>query len=123
MPNRLGRMPVKPEVPAADAQVGGDGKLLAGAGTEQRAIVADAEPERGGRTVGRAAADVPDKREFAAIEFACCVASACKHPLRIGQWSAPEPEARKRGSVPARLSYLRRHALRTERWKIATSVS
>jgi hypothetical protein len=84
MADGFGRMPVKPEVPAADAQIGGDGKLLSGAGTEKRAIVADTEPEHRGCSVGSAVADAANKGEFAVAVFLDGTGGARRHFLRIG---------------------------------------
>jgi hypothetical protein len=77
-------MPVKPEVSATNAQIGGDGKLLSGAGTEQGAIIADTEPEHRGCSVGGTAADVSNEGEFAVAAFFDRVGGAGRHFLRIG---------------------------------------
>jgi len=62
-------MPVEPEVNAGDGQVGGDREFVARAGTEQGAIVADAQGESPGSGAGCSLADVADEIEFAAIGF------------------------------------------------------
>ena len=41
----FGGVPVEAEVAAGDGEVGGDGQLLAGTGTNQGAVVADAEAQ------------------------------------------------------------------------------
>jgi hypothetical protein len=85
MADGLGRMPVKAEVLAADAEIGGDGKLLTGAGTKQGAVVADAEPKRPGAEFSDEAADASDKGEFPMVGEVGGVGSKGQHFLRIGQ--------------------------------------
>src|SRR5208282_6188291 len=43
--NRLGSLPIQPEVAAGDGKIGGHGQLLIGADAKQRAVVADAETQ------------------------------------------------------------------------------
>jgi hypothetical protein len=57
MADGFGRVPIEAEVAAGDREIGGDGELLAGAKTEQGAVVTDAEAQRGTRRSGRAGAN------------------------------------------------------------------
>ncbi len=65
MSGGLRRVPVAAEVDALEREVGGDAEVVAGAGAEDSAVVADAESERAGSGVRRGlAADGLDEGEL-----------------------------------------------------------
>ena len=84
MPDRLGRVPAEPEVPALDGKVGGQGQFLSGADAQQSAVVADAKPQFTCaeftlcRPLRGARADAIEERKLAALT------TMRTHNLRIG---------------------------------------
>jgi hypothetical protein len=67
MADGFGRVPVKAEVAATDGQVSGDSQVLIWAGTEQSAVVADAEGQGTQGRVRGAAANLAEQGEFAPL--------------------------------------------------------
>jgi hypothetical protein len=84
MAHGFGGVPVEAEVDAGDAKVGGDSQLLAGAGTEQGAIVADAEGKGPVGPFGCAAADLANQGKFASGGVGGGIGGTGRHSLRIG---------------------------------------
>jgi len=69
MANGFGRVPVEAEVAAGDGEVGGDGEFFAGTGTEQGAVVADAEAQEARGGLCRAAADLAEQGQFPELAY------------------------------------------------------
>jgi hypothetical protein len=81
----FGLVPVEAEVLAVDGEVGGDGDLFAGAGSQERAVVADAEAKASLRPEGRTAADAPQQSQFAQVSSRFRLGFPDSHLKRIRQ--------------------------------------
>lgn len=65
MADRFRGVPVEAEVTAGNGKIGGDGEFFAGAGSEQGAVVADAEAEGGGGKASGLSPDAANDFQFA----------------------------------------------------------
>src|SRR5271166_3071982 len=99
MAYRLGRVPVEAEMTAFDGEVRGDGQLLAGAGAEQSAVVADAQTKDARGCLGRSVTDEAQQGQFALLVAGLEIGSPGSHFLRIGQDGGQGTEGQRVDSI------------------------